>query len=915
MERPCAGHEACVAGRCEPAAEPQPRGIAERGLLNGWSVQVGVPVKVRDEVAASGSLGTLASGSGARAVCAADGYVNPVQRRAEPKDRASTAAVLSGRLISDRARTLELAAGVMGKLTLHVAGRRIELDELPGREGRPWMDERFATVELPKGVSPVVAVLEPDSGGFFLRVRDSEGRTPNGLGFVEGLANARCPDDALLSLDARLEARPAGLFASARPQFLGLVPRLPSQPVLAVRTESRGAMSSDHEISLARGALVRGEPDLVAQAIGVADKGSTQITVGSTARPGLARTLPEDRGLLARISALLALSRKVSSRAALPEGSRASFEHQVQLVAEAYAQGDSDRAWLRRKIDEAEELGRALDANEDPYAKKRGVVARAYRSPLDGALQRYVAYVPPSIDKGQPLPLVLVAHGRDRLPEHALRTLIGQAPDEHMTLRFAERNLPAFPDQGALLAAPWGYGNAGVLPLGEQDLSSVIAELSRAYRVDPTRVTLTGYSLGGTVSFAAPLHTPDRFAAAAPLCGYPNLLDYNSVAKVDKLPWEKVMLEKEYIVRYADNGAHVPLHIVHGGKDVPGRSKVVADRYKALRYSHVFDIQEDLDHNVWDYAYEDGKMVSWLKRHRIPSAPKSVTFQTGKLRYDRAYWLRVLGQIDGASGKPARVEGALDPGGISLTTENVSALAIDAARAGFGADADVRLRIDGATLSAKGGATISLRRGDKGQFEIGAPPQGHKTFGSSGPIDDVQNGPVTVVYGTRRPALREANRMLAEHWSKLGGAAEVSYPVLSDQAADEASLAGRHVVLVGGPLDNSLTARVASLLPVSFEPDAITLRGQRVAGQHVGVALIFPGPDLFFGADPVRRGSQRYVVLLAGLSARATLSARMLPRYLPDFVVFDEPSMKQRGGLLMDQRKPLLAGFFSESWQ
>ena len=124
--------------------------------------------------------------------------------------------------------------------------------------------------------------------------------------------------------------------------------------------------------------------------------------------------------------------------------------------------------------------------------------------------------------------------------------------------------------------------------------------------------------------------------AAAPLCGYPNLMGYQSVANVEKQPWEEALLRRKYVVEYAENGQYVPMKVVHGGKDVPGRSKVVVDRYRDLGYSVIFDVPEEADHNVWDDAYEDGRMIPWLTAKRAPAAPASVKLVTRDYRYARA---------------------------------------------------------------------------------------------------------------------------------------------------------------------------------------------------------------------------------------------------------------------------------------
>ncbi len=919
-EAPCASPGICCGGRCDARAElPGPgsatfpaatlRAVSDEGFLNAWSAHVGLSKKTVEVFAEKREYAALGGARSARAVCAKDGWVAPRRAADTPSPQH---AVLSGVLFSHEERELELRAATSGAVVVLVGRQRIEAAELPGREGRALPDERFGTVKLEAGANEVTVLLEPETAGFFLRLRERDGRPARGLLFAERFAGAACGTAALLDVGAEVHVGRAGLDVAVTPRFRGVVPILAPESQLSVR-HGPGAPAS---LLVPRLDLVGPgrRRTLVAP---LAEKGAHDVEARLGDDVVFSRRLPDYGPLVARVAALVAAAERVSGARGLPDGSRESFAHHVATLAEAVGRGEPDRAWIARHTERAERLGAKLQTGVDAYADERGVVFRAYRSKLDGRLQPYVAFVPASHATGKELPLVLVAHGRDRLPEHALRTLVGEAPDEHMTLAFAAHNLPPMADLGALYAAPWGYGNAGVQGVGERDALAVVDEMRRAYRVDARRVSVTGYSLGGTVSFALPLHFPDVFSAAAPLCGYPNLLGYRSVADVRRLPWEEPLLAKEYLVRYAENGLHVPLHIVHGGLDVPGRSQVVADRYKALGYAHVFDVPEDLDHNVWDHAYEDGRMVPWLTRHAIPVAPRRVRLVTGKYRYHRAHWVQLTGMIDSSSEAPASIDATWDPreGRVALTTANVAGLTILSERLGGERPERLRVSVDGEQLEAPSSAEIALVRGDDGRFRLGELfTDARKRHGLSGPLDDVQHGPVTVVYGASDPAMTEANRMVAEHLATLGGTADVAYPVVRDADAAEVDLDGRHVILVGAPSQNRLTRAIASALPVQFEPSAVVLRGTRYEGPDLAVSLIFPGPERFAGAGADRRGS-RYVVVHAGTSPRAVLAARFLPRYLPDYVVYDAGLAVRRGGLLMDGRPVRAAGFFGEDWR
>jgi hypothetical protein len=392
------------------------------------------------------------------------------------------------------------------------------------------------------------------------------------------------------------------------------------------------------------------------------------------------------------------------------------------------------------------------------------------------------------------------------------------------------------------------------------------------------------------------------FSASAPLCGYPNLLNYREVSQSPRLPFEEVMLGRRYIRNYAENGLHLPLHIVHGSRDNPERSAVVAERYRELGYPRVFQIEKDVGHNVWDEAYEEGKLLGWLKLRKRPERPEHVRLKTGELRYDRAYWLRLtarkseeqLASID-ATYRPK--ERAFD-----ITTEGVEAFALDLT----GFDANL-LRIDGQALPLEAGSGERHFVRENGRFSkaSNAPDHtGKKRSGVAGPLDDVLRHRSLIVYGTGVAAEIEANRLVAEHWSSHDSWAGAHFPVVQDRDVSEAELRGRSLVLIGRPETNSLTARVAASLPVAFEHGALTFRGVRHEGSSVGVSLIHPSPF----------DSNEYVVLHAGVGYEGTLSSRHLPRLSPDYVIYDAGLRAARGGEVLGARNVRDAGFFSADW-
>ncbi len=609
--------------------------------------------------------------------------------------------------------------------------------------------------------------------------------------------------------------------------------------------------------------------------------------------------------------------------ASIPQGSRDSFERDVTEMADATAQGHPDESWITKRVDGLEKIAEGLARGEDPYRTATGVVFRAYRSELDGKLQPYVAYVPSSHKPdGSPLPMIVSFHGLTHQAEHALRAVIGQATQEDENPDASARHLPGFSSMGAILVAPWGYGKSGPRQLGEHDILRVIEEMKSAYRVDATRVSITGYSLGGTVAFALPLHYPSIFSAAAPLCGYPNLTTYQSVKDVPHSGFEDAMIARRFLGNYAANGMYVPLHIVHGGQDGPQRSSIMAERYKQLGYSRIFDVQDDLGHNVWDHAYKDGQMITWLKKKQQPRPPSRVRLVTGEYRYDRSYWIRLIGMERSPGAPGTKIEKIDQPDSFAdidaqmdwparslrITTRNVQSFALDVAQ--LAPVKGTTATVDGVTLPVDEAAkSVFFERTDKGWSLSAAEPsrEEKKRAGVSGPLDDILRHAQLLVYGTQDPAQTETNLTVAQHFSSADQWSAARFPIKSDREITDAELTGRSLVLIGGPASNRITALFAKDLPVQIEPAAITLRGKRFEGDDLGISLIYPHP----------RDPKEYVVLHAGTTFRGTLSSRHLPQLAPDFLIYDPRITIQRGELLLDKRGPAIkdGGFFDDAWR
>ncbi len=919
VEHSCGTGSVCLGTDClalktldgqtlEVATVLAPRG---EGWFNAWT-------SVGPILGAMGDANTLAevdagADLGPKALCAKNGRVDVHDKLDNKKgSRGTTHQRLSGYVVTGRAGPIVFTAGFAGTVRLAIDGKRV-LEGTGEFDPAPFRDEKRAVVELERGVHRVDVVVEQSTNAptsFWLRARSPEGGPARDILFAQD-PKARCTTTDLLSANVSTRAVADGLAIEVKPSWVGLGPR----QTIDVPYHVDFDVKKGETLVLSEGTIAKtavGSSDGTFSFVAPLDHGGThdvRIRVGES--PGMETTVPVvvRQSLHKRVVALAATRATIEDSAA-SRGDKDSLLFHIDDLMNDVGRSDPDTAWIKKRTEEAEELVAALEKSKTPYEGRKGLIRRAYRSPLDGNLQPYALLVPRVYRPGgKVLPLVVAAHGLGNRPEVALRVVVGEAPEGGFQGTHEARHFGGLPDFGAFVVAPWQFGNSGQRHLGEADLLRVIEEVRAQYPVNEKRISITGYSLGGTVAFVLPLHYPDIFSVSAPLCGYPNLLDWSSIRTPPHKPWEDVLLSKRYIVNWAENGLHVPMFMVHGGKDEPRRSEVMAKRYRALGYSYELDVQEDLDHNVWDYGYgtekEEGDMLRRLVGRKTPDVPEHVRFVTGEWRYDRSYWVRVLGL--GALDKFADIDARYSRRDATITvqTKFVESFALDLKQLGLKKEPTVT--VNGKPVAGPFTSDMAYFVLQGSEFVLAASEPlrvGKKRAGVSGPLDDMDRHARWIVYGTQDPAQTEENRMVAEHFASFDTFA-ARYPVKSDAEITDAEMDSKSLVLIGNSKSNRVTALFEASLPVRFEPTAITFRGKRYEGTDVGVSFIFPHP----------RNTQEYVAVHAGAGVVGTLASRFLPRFVPDFLVYDGRMSVQRGGHLLDQRPVLDGGFFDGEWK
>jgi len=201
---------------------------------------------------------------------------------------------------------------------------------------------------------------------------------------------------------------------------------------------------------------------------------------------------------------------------------------------------------------------------------------------LDDRQMPYVVYVPRDYSPDKQWPVILALHGAG---ESAGRD--GLRP---MAVGIGAQviwNSSRFP---CLVVMPqtadsWSGRYAD---LAVRALDDVVAK----YHGDPSRLYVTGLSMGGNGTWVVASKYPERFAAAIPICGWGN--PASMAPKLNSMP----------------------IWVFHGDMDsvvsVSNSRKMVEAIQAAGNPNIKYTEYKGVDHNAWDRTYQNSQVIAWL---------------------------------------------------------------------------------------------------------------------------------------------------------------------------------------------------------------------------------------------------------------------------------------------------------------
>ncbi len=551
-------------------------------------------------------------------------------------------------------------------------------------------------------------------------------------------------------------------------------------------------------------------------------------------------------------------------------------------------------AFAKTLLAQGVERAKQLGDGQVPWLQATGLVVRGYRSKLDDSVQPYGLVVPAGWKPG------------DRVLRRLDVWLAGRNEKRTELAFLSERETSPgpFAAPAAIVLHPYGrFCNANKFA-GETDVFEAMDDVQAHYSIDPNRLVVGGFSMGGASTWHLATHHAGFWCLASPGAGFAETaLFTKAFAPGNEAPpwWEQKLWAWYDATGYAGNLFHCPTIAYNGDIDGQKQAADVMEQAMAregLKLERYIGPQTGHSYHPQTRERIAARMDELAAKGREP-LPKEIRLTTFTLRYPRMAWVQIEGLAK--HWERADVHARLEkPDVVKITTTNVTALRLflDELRT---------VTIDNRKVSIpkSGGPMVFLKQ--SGRWSMGEAGGLRKRPGLTGPIDDAFMGPFLFVRPTGKPLNEAVGRWTEEELARATNMwrnvfrAELTVKDDVKVTSDDAS--SKNLVLWGDPKSNRLITTILDQLPIEWSGEKLAFNGQDYDPAKHAAIMIFP--------NPLNRG--RYVVLNSGIDFRNDAygsNAKQTPK-LPDWAIIDvtvPAGPRWPGGIAS-------AGFFDEQWR
>lgn len=337
----------------------------------------------------------------------------------------------------------------------------------------------------------------------------------------------------------------------------------------------------------------------------------------------------------------------------------------------------------------ADLIGNGLDGDAGDwrtYLQRRRKLVLGFMAPSDRTLQYYMVTLPMNWDPGKTYPMIVFLHGAgtSHVATEVVGSLFSGQERKPATARFDG-------DFDALYIEPYARGRHGYREIAEKDVMLAVADAVRTFKVDPDRMYLTGFSMGGAGTWAVAAHRPDLWAAVCINAGSARYIPTG------------IGIGRNYL--------GLPVRIWHGDADPAMRVQYafnMAEELRAYGVEPELIIKPGVGHDYYDQPQES-ENLAWLMTH-TRQRPAHFGFTAHTDEYPGRNGVTLL-RDPAASFNPwfeCRIEGHT----VRLTSEGSPELTVQLGDGGLGFTTDVTVFLGEQKVYEGPAVTIRINTAD-----------------------------------------------------------------------------------------------------------------------------------------------------------------------------------------------------------
>ena len=530
---------------------------------------------------------------------------------------------------------------------------------------------------------------------------------------------------------------------------------------------------------------------------------------------------------------------------------------------------------------------------------------RTFISHIDGSVQYYAINPAQTDNSDEPVALILSVHG-------AGVKALNQA-HSYKSKTWAHIVAPTN-------RRPYGFNWED---WGRLDALEAYDVVTDRYNIDPSRIYLTGHSMGGHGSWHLGSLFPDRFGAIGPSAGWLSFWSYRVREEIeDETPMAKMLMRPNLPSNtfvMAENYNQLGVYILHGSDDdnVPAdQSRQMAAHLEKFHKDFIYHEQAGAGH-WWDNSDEPGAdcldwppLFDFFARHARPGQERirQVDFLVANPGISaQNNWVCVEAQQEQLSLSKLNIQ--FDPGKKRFigATENIARLSLDVGT--LLSEGPVSVELDSQKIenidwkNEVGKIWLQLKANQWSAIE--QPSLDLKGPHRYGTFKDAFKNRMIFVYGTKgnaeenQWAFIKARYDAERFWYQGNGLVDV----IQDTEFDPLAEPDRNVILYGNAQTNQAWNALLNNSPVVVKRGQIKIRDRSLKGDDLGCLFIRPRPNSDIACVGVVSGT--------GIMGMRMTERRpyLAPGYAyPDLMIFNSDMLTKK----IEGVK--VAGFFGLDW-